>query len=149
MKKLDYVFGFFLTLCEKFIEAIVPVFYFLCLLASAILAMTLVLNIVSIVEIDTMSDAIGQLKIGALVALVLGVGYWLIVKVFRIRNWDFLFFVKLGFYGGYYCSCMISACGLIGLFAADKLSGIGTLIGLALAATLALCPQAVKKLKRR
>ena len=149
MKKLDYVFVGFLTLCEKFIEAIVPVFYFWCLLASAILAMTLVFNIVSIVEIDTMSNAIGQLKIGALAALILGVGYWLIVKVFRIRNWDFLFSVKVGFYGGYYCSCMISACGLIGLFAADKLSGIGTLIGLALAATLALCPQVVKKLKRR
>lgn len=149
MKKLDCVIGFGLTLCEKFIEAIVPVFYFLCLLASAILAMTLVFNIVSIVEIDTMSDAIGQLKIGALAALILGVGYRLIVKVFRIRNWDFLFSVKVGFYGGYYSCCMAYACVLISNYTTDELTGVRVLIGLVLIATLAFCPQAVKKLKRR
>lgn len=126
-----------------------PLFYCLCLLASAILAMTLVFNIVSIVETDTMSDVIRQLEISALAALVLGVGYWLAVKVFCIRNWDFLFFVKVGSYGGYYCFCMISACGLIDLFVTDRLSGIRTLVGLALTATVALCPQVAKKLKRR
>ncbi|MBO5038750.1 MAG: hypothetical protein J6B00_03755 [Alphaproteobacteria bacterium] len=149
MKKLDHVLGFFLTLCEMLIEAIVPLFDFLCLIISAALTMALVIGIVSIVKLDTASDVVAQLGICTAIAFILGVGYWLIARVFRIHTKDLLFFVTAGFYGGYYSCCIAYACVLISNYTTDELTGVRVLIGLALTATLAFCPQAVKKLKRR
>lgn len=149
MKVLHYVLEFILILCKELIKTIVSLFNFLCLLISAGLALILVFNTVLISELDTMSDILTPLGISSVSALILGVGYLLIVKVLHIRNGDFMFAVTVGFYAGYYCACILSFIHLIGLLAVDGITGTKALISLAVIVVLTFCPSVFKQLKRR